>query len=178
MPLKHAVLALLAERRDYGYDLARRFEDRVGPGWRLNTSAIYPALDQLEQAGLVESSQRTGGSRRSPRVVYTPTRAAAAALDSWLGSASTRPEPVRVELHLKLAFAQARHRPALADQLAAEAYACEQLLARYVASGSTPCAANDWAGTARRLVDAAVVARLRADLAWLNDARATVLASG
>jgi DNA-binding PadR family transcriptional regulator len=175
VPLKHAVLALLAERRDYGYDLARRFEARVGPGWRLNTSAIYPALDQLEQAGLVASSLRAGGSRRSPRVVYTPTRSAGAALDRWLGAASTRPEPVRVELHLKLAFAQERHRPALADQLAAEAYACEQLLARYADAAPPRHAADGWAGTARQLVDAAVVARLRADLAWLRDARATVL---
>ena len=175
MPLKHAVLALLSERRDYGYDLARRFEERIGPGWRLNTSAIYPALDQLEQAGLIASSLRAGGTRRSPRVVYTPTRGAATALDGWLRGASARPEPVRAELHLKLAFAQARHRPALADQLAAEAYACEQLLARY-ADGAAPAAASDdWAATARKLVDAAVVGRLRADLAWLHEARATVL---
>lgn len=42
MSLKHAVLALVVERRGYGYDLAHRLEERVGPAWRLNPSAIYP----------------------------------------------------------------------------------------------------------------------------------------
>src|SRR5512142_3471237 len=105
MPLKHAVLALIAERRGYGYELVQRFEARVGPGWQLNPSAIYPALDQLERAGLAASTLRRGGTRRSPRVVYAPTPAGEAALEAWLGAADAPPDPIRDELHLRLAFA-------------------------------------------------------------------------
>jgi DNA-binding PadR family transcriptional regulator len=162
MSLAHAVLALVAERRSYGYELVQRFEERVGPAWRLNPSAVYPALDQLERSGLVTGAARAGGTRRSPRVVYAPTAAGRAALETWLSAAATPSEPVRAELHLRLAFAQRRHGIALAAALTAHAHACQQLLARYPRSQAT-------AGPA--LVDAAVTARLRAELAWVAHAR-------
>ncbi len=164
MSLKHAVLALIVERRGYGYELVQRFEERVGPGWRLNPSAIYPALDQLERGGLVTSEVRHRGTQRSPRVVYAATNAGTAALERWLRATSAPPEPVRAELHLRLAFAAEEHRPALAAQLAAHERGCAELLSRYPR--------EDGAGAA--LVDDAVVARLRAELAWAARARAAV----
>lgn len=173
MSLKHAVLALLAERRGYGYELVQRLEERVGPGWRLNPSAVYPALDQLERAGLAASTVRHGGTRRSPRVVYAPTPAGASALETWLRTTNAPPEPVRADLHLRIAFARREHREALAAQLAAHERACGELLARYpradLVARFGACGA-----TAADLVDAAVVARLRADLEWLATARAVV----
>jgi DNA-binding PadR family transcriptional regulator len=173
--LKHAVLALIAERRGYGYELVQRFEERVGPGWRLNPSAVYPALDQLERDGLAASALRHGGTRRSPRVVYAPTPAGAAALDAWLRASDAPPEPVRAELHLRLAFARASDRAALAAQLAAHERACAALLARYPRPRAAAGARGDpWAATAAALVDGAVVARLRAELAWLAHARAAI----
>ncbi len=165
--LTDAVLALVAERRGYGYELVQRFDARLGPAWQLNPSAVYPALDQLERRGLVTSAARHGGTRRSPRIVYAATPAGRAALEDWLGAAKAPPEPVRAELHLRLAFAQRRHRVALAGQLSSHARACEELLARYPRADSGPDAADGAA-----LVDAAVVARLRAELEWLAHARA------
>jgi DNA-binding PadR family transcriptional regulator len=161
MSLKHAVLALVAERRGYGYELVQRFEELVGPGWRLNPSAVYPALDQLERGGLVTSAARHGGTRRSPRIVYAATEAGAEALEAWLRTTDAPPEPVRSDLHLQIAFARREHRDALTAQLAAHERACTELLARYPRAGT--------AGPA--LVDDAVVARLRAELAWLAHAR-------
>jgi DNA-binding PadR family transcriptional regulator len=169
MPLKHAVLALIAERRGYGYELVQRFDERVGPGWRLNPSAVYPALDQLEREGLATSAPRRGGTRRSPRVVYAPTTAGESALDDWLRAPDAVPEPVRADLHLRIAFARPEHRRAVARQLAAHGRACEELLARYPR-------ANAHAGPA--LVDDAVVMRLRAELAWLAHARALLERGG
>jgi len=165
MSLKHAVLALLAERRGYGYELVQRFDERVGPAWRLNPSAIYPALDQLEHAGLATSAVRHGGTRRSPRVVYEPTAAGAGALDAWL-RADAPPEPVRDDLHLRLAFARDEHLPALAAQLAAHERARAELLARYPRESDERGRTSHAAGGSA-LVDAAVVARLRAELDWL-----------
>jgi DNA-binding PadR family transcriptional regulator len=166
MPLKHAVLALVAERRGYGYELVQRLEERIGPGWRLNPSAVYPALDQLERGGLVTSAALRGGTRRSPRIVYAPTPAGLTALDAWLGAAGSPPEPVRADLYLRIAFARPEHRNALASQLIAHERACSELLERYPRA----------CGVA--LVDAAVVARLRTELAWVADARTAIARSG
>jgi DNA-binding PadR family transcriptional regulator len=168
MSLKHAVLALIVERRGYGYELVQRFEERIGPGWRLNPSAVYPALDQLERGGLATASARRGGTHRSPRVVYAPTAAGAAALDAWLSSPGTPPEPIRSELHLRIAFARAEHDGALAAQLAAHEGACRELLGRY------PRQHGATAGWRATLVDDAVRARLEAELAWLASARGAV----
>ncbi|HEU4700957.1 MAG TPA: PadR family transcriptional regulator [Conexibacter sp.] len=167
MSFAHAVLALVAERPSYGYELVGRFEERVGPAWRLNPSAVYPALDQLERSGRVTSATRRGGTRRSPRVVYAVTPAGLAALEAWRDTAPALPEPVRAELHLRLAFAQRAHLPSLTTQLDAHARACEQLLERYP---------RPQTGVGSALVDAAVVARLRAELAWVEAARVTIAA--
>ena len=166
MSMKHAVLALVAERRGYGYDLVQRFRDRVGPGWRLNPSAIYPALDQLERGGLVAAGGLRGGTRRSPRVAYAATDAGAAALETWLATPDMRPQPIRSELHLKLAFARDVHREALLAELTARERASTALLARCAPDAATPAA--------RQLIDAAVAAQLEAELAWLHEARATI----
>src|SRR3569832_2025010 len=126
MSLQYAVLALVLERRGYGYDLAQRLEERVGPAWRLNPSAVYPALDQLERAGYVTGVARTRGTRRSPRVVYSATPAGAAALDAWLSEPAATPEPIRSELQLRLAFAREDDRATLLAQLTAHRSACEE----------------------------------------------------
>ncbi len=164
MALKHAVLALIAERRGYGYELVQRFEERVGPGWCLNPSAVYPALDQLERDGLAASTVRHGGSRRSPRVVYAPTAAGATALDVWQRTTHAPPEPVRADLHLRIAFARPEHRDALAARLAAHERDCVTLLARYPRD----------AAHAVELLDDAVVTRLQAELEWTARARRSV----
>ncbi|HKG03803.1 MAG TPA: PadR family transcriptional regulator [Conexibacter sp.] len=169
MSLKHAVLALVVERRGYGYELVQRFEERVGPGWQLNPSAVYPALDQLERGGLVTSAARHGGTRRSPRVVYAPTDAGTDALEAWLCAIDAPPEPVRADVHLRIAFARREHHGALAAQLAAHERACGDLLARF----PRPHGARR-PTTGLALVDDAVVMRLRAELAWLAHARGTL----
>jgi DNA-binding PadR family transcriptional regulator len=166
MPVKHAILALLLERRGYGYELVQRFEERIGPGWRLNPSAVYPALDQLERDGLVTSAARRGGTQRSPRIVYAPTAAGEAALDAWLRATHAPPEPIRADLHLRIAFARPQHRVALVAQLGAHERDRGALLDRY------PRPATIHAATGRSLVDEAVVAHLRAELDWLAHARA------
>jgi DNA-binding PadR family transcriptional regulator len=164
MALQHAVLALVHERRGYGYDLARRLEERIGPGWRLNASAVYPALDQLERAGLVSGSARERGSRRSPRVVYTASAAADAVLERWWSTTVATPEPVRSELHLRLAFTPGSYREALLGLLDTHARDCGELLVRYAERAPAAPAAS-------APIDAAVRARLEAELAGLRAVR-------
>jgi DNA-binding PadR family transcriptional regulator len=166
MSLKHAVLALVVERRGYGYDLAHRLEERVGPAWRLNPSAVYPAIDQLERAGLVSGAARSRAAR-STRVVYSATRAGAEALDAWLCTPDAPPEPIRSDLHLRIAFAGPEHRGALLEQLALQERAYAELVDRYERAHQPGV---------HELLAGGVLARVRAELRWLHEARAAIAA--
>lgn len=56
--LKYALLHLIAEEPRHGYDLMRFFGQR---GWgALAAGTLYPLLDKLEQAGLVQSREEDG----------------------------------------------------------------------------------------------------------------------
>jgi DNA-binding PadR family transcriptional regulator len=71
--------------------------------WTISQAQIYPALEQLEEAGLVEGRSEPRGRR--PRRVYEITPAGAQALREWLA----RPEAMPFELRdiglVKLFFA-------------------------------------------------------------------------
>ena len=45
MPVKHALLALLAERDLTGYELKLRFERVLGEFWQLNSGQVYSTLE-------------------------------------------------------------------------------------------------------------------------------------
>ena len=61
--VRAAALVLLAEEPRNGYQLMQEIEERSGGIWRPSPGAIYPALSQLEDEGLVvvrkEGSGRT-----------------------------------------------------------------------------------------------------------------------
>ena len=55
------VLALLAEEPRNGYQLMQEIEERSGGVWRPSPGAIYPALSQLEDEGLVTATKQGSG---------------------------------------------------------------------------------------------------------------------
>lgn len=172
MSLKHAVLGLVLERRGYGYDLVQRLTDRLGPAWQLTPSAVYFALDQLSDAGLIAAVAGTGaddrqGGQRAARVVYEATHLGVAAFAEWLARPVPRPEPVRSALLLKVAVVDEPNRAPLAAAMAHEETQIERL--------RDACAAAPARDHARLPIIAAI-GRLDADLRWLRLAR-TALAS-
>src|SRR5580658_5223131 len=75
MSAKHAVLGLLIERPGYGYQLARRLDERFGSS-AFAPSCVYSALDQLIRDELVRELRSTdpGPARRGgQRIVYEAT---------------------------------------------------------------------------------------------------------
>jgi DNA-binding PadR family transcriptional regulator len=60
------LLLLLSERPMYGYEIKRELEKKFAGYWKPKTGTIYPALDKLEQTGLVTSQMefRDGASDR------------------------------------------------------------------------------------------------------------------
>ena len=60
--VRAAILALLREGPRNGYQIMSDIEERSNGAWRPSPGAVYPALSQLADEGLI-SDERSGGSR-------------------------------------------------------------------------------------------------------------------
>jgi DNA-binding PadR family transcriptional regulator len=67
--VRAAILALLAEEQRNGYQLIQEIEERSDGEWRPSPGAVYPALQQLTDEGLIEAEERDG--RRTFRLSET-----------------------------------------------------------------------------------------------------------
>ena len=59
--VRAALLSLLAEKPLNGYQIMQELEQRSRGSWRPSPGAVYPALQQLEDEGLVCAETATGG---------------------------------------------------------------------------------------------------------------------
>ena len=57
------MLTLLDERPMHGYELITELDSRSGGRWRPSAGAIYPALNRMEQHGLITSDEVDGKKR-------------------------------------------------------------------------------------------------------------------
>src|SRR6516165_9219023 len=60
--VRAAILALLREGPRNGYQIMSEIEERSGGAWRPSPGAVYPALSQLADEGLIEADE-SGGKR-------------------------------------------------------------------------------------------------------------------
>ncbi|MFC5748743.1 PadR family transcriptional regulator [Actinomadura rugatobispora] len=58
--VRAAVLALLAEEPRNGYQIIQEINERSGGGWKPSPGAVYPALQQLADEGLIRSEEDGG----------------------------------------------------------------------------------------------------------------------
>jgi DNA-binding PadR family transcriptional regulator len=103
MPVKHGILALLAEAPAHGYQLKADFEARTGGGWELNVGQVYTTLQRLVRDGLVHPEPGDTDERHT----YAITPAGRAALDAWYGTPIVATPPPRDELSIKVLLAMA-----------------------------------------------------------------------
>ena len=61
--IRTALLAVLAEAPGHGYDVMQNLEDKTGGAWRPSPGSVYPALQQLEDEGLIAATTGEGGRR-------------------------------------------------------------------------------------------------------------------
>jgi DNA-binding PadR family transcriptional regulator len=61
--VRAAALALLAEEPMNGYQIIQAIADRSDGVWRPSPGSVYPALQQLEDEGLVRAEAADGGRR-------------------------------------------------------------------------------------------------------------------
>ncbi len=64
--VRAAILALLREGPRNGYQIMSEIEERSGGAWRPSPGAVYPALQQLADEGLIEAEE--SGGRRAFRL--------------------------------------------------------------------------------------------------------------
>jgi DNA-binding PadR family transcriptional regulator len=101
MTIRHALVALLAEGDQYGYELRQRFEDRSGGAWPLNIGQVYTTLDRLVRDGLVERAAATDDRQ----VHYALTDAGREAAAGWWADPEPAAGPGRDDVVLKIALA-------------------------------------------------------------------------
>jgi DNA-binding PadR family transcriptional regulator len=75
--LRLVILALLAEKPRYGYDIIKELESRVGGDYSPSPGVVYPTLTLLEEVGHATVSDSQGG-----RKLYTLTAEGAAYVES------------------------------------------------------------------------------------------------
>jgi DNA-binding PadR family transcriptional regulator len=102
MSIRNGILALLAERPMYGYQLRQEFEARTGGTWPLNIGQVYTTIARLERDLLVVQD---GDHEDDGSVVYRLTEAGRAEADQWWTRPVERGAPARDELAIKLALA-------------------------------------------------------------------------
>ena len=62
--VRAAALALLAEEPRNGYQIIQEIGERSGGVWRPSPGSVYPALQQLEDEGLIRAETGDGGRRQ------------------------------------------------------------------------------------------------------------------
>lgn len=175
MSVKLAVLGLLTERQGYGYDIANRLQERLGPSFKAVSGAMYVSLDQLVREELALEARRVQ-QRRQIKVYYEATPEGATRFTAWMHEQQNR-EPLRGELYLKLAVARGEHLPLLRAELERLERECmtdlqEQTTAMALGPGAREQVG--WDVAARWLSDAAALERLSGDLRWIRMALRTI----
>jgi PadR family transcriptional regulator, regulatory protein AphA len=104
-PPAYVVLGMVGLGERSGYEIKQAVELSIRFFWTISQAQIYPSLERLERAGLIEGRAEPRGKR--PRRVYDITEEGEAALAEWL----RREEPMPFELRdigmVKLFFADA-----------------------------------------------------------------------
>ncbi|GAA1166212.1 hypothetical protein GCM10009584_03900 [Ornithinimicrobium humiphilum] len=89
--VRNAVLKLLLDEPLNGYQLMQRIAEGTEGAWRPSSGAIYPALAQLEDEGLVRQTEIDG--RKAYELTDAGRQAAEAGPDlSWSAQAGAEPE--------------------------------------------------------------------------------------
>ena len=72
--LRLVVLALIAERPRYGYEIIKEIEDRLGGGYSPSPGVIYPTLTLLEELGHATVAEAGGKKHGAPERRALPFR--------------------------------------------------------------------------------------------------------
>lgn len=169
MPVKHAVLGLIVERRGYGYDIHNRLSQRLGPRLMVPVGTVHSALRNLKSGGQIEVVDRRFRGEQVA-VVYGATTAGEQEYKSWLDEPVAR-EPMRGEWFLKFAMIDAARVPRLREQFERLELECLAAIGAHTQSRALADELTDPVSlqtAARLLIDSGALDRLNADLMFVK----------
>jgi len=102
--VSYVILGMLQRAPRSGYEIKRIVDKSTRFFWAASYGQIYPELERLSKAGLIEGTEEPRGNRR--RNVYRLTEAGRTALREWLRGPDVGLE-IRDEGLLKLFFSSA-----------------------------------------------------------------------
>ncbi len=103
MHLEYALLGLIRQQPQYGYDLLHNWSANLGIIWHVKPASLYGALNKLEQQRLLTSTQMPGEA--SPkRKVFSLTPAGEEAFLAWMRTPVASPRAFRQEWFARLYF--------------------------------------------------------------------------
>lgn len=166
--IRHALLGLLREQRDYGYHLKRRFDDRVGGVWHLNIGQVYQTLRSLQRAGLVAAIDTPDEEAQPARRLFELTPKGLRTLERWLQRPPTRPRPVRDEILIRLLLLESASPEEALARVAAQEHLYKRHLARLLAQKRRLGGPPDPSLLVGRLGLEAALLHTEAHLKWLE----------
>jgi PadR family transcriptional regulator AphA len=98
--LKHAIMVLLETEAGSGYDLLKRFKQRLGFFWQASHQQIYQQLKVMHQGGLIDCTVETQQGKPD-RKIYAMTAIGHKELLAWLNKAC-KPQKINDSLLVKL----------------------------------------------------------------------------
>jgi len=164
MHLRYAILALLADGEAHGYQLLKRFNQRLGPFWHPNIGQVYQLLHELERRGFV--ARRDEELRTRLRRLFRLTARGERALRTWLARRPAWPPPLRDEIFVRVLAAERHGREALLAQLERQEAEYRRYLTLVREEGGLAAAS-----VTRRLAQAAAVGQAEAHLRWIESCR-------
>jgi DNA-binding PadR family transcriptional regulator len=175
MSTRYAVLGLLIEQPDHGYQLTQRLQERLGTP-DVRRSYVYELMKQLAGDELIRRTEDPPSIEQgAPRVLYRATSKGVAHFEDWLTSSPTT-GPLREELHVKMMVSRLDDLPRLVELTWQEERQCLDRLLEIERETEVPAAsgAGDWPWAANVLVRNAEIGHLQTTVRWLQRARAVM----
>jgi DNA-binding PadR family transcriptional regulator len=178
MSIKYAILGILAEKDQHGYEIKAGFDAKIGEFWSLNFGQIYSTLDRLEKDGLV-THDRQSQDKRPDRKIFSITPIGEEDLNQWLATPVTKIRALRDEFFIKLVFMDKADKSAILElidrQKILHLQHMNRLTRRKLALKAGPDNIN--ALTAELLLDASLF-HAEADIRWLTLCEEKIKAGG
>jgi DNA-binding PadR family transcriptional regulator len=167
---EHVLLGMIFMQASTGYDLKRRFATTAMGVYQPSSGALYPALDRLEQRGLLQSDPLRPVEGGRPRRLYHLTEDGRQAHLGWVRE-PVGPETVAPDLGLHLLRFVMMGHALPAEEVIAFLASLRAALAGLIASLEQSARATDVA--ANPYAELAVqhgIAVYRASLSWTDQA--------
>ncbi len=168
-----ALLGFLVEGPRHGYAMYKELTNAsdLWLVWRMKQGQFYALLTRLERLGMLSSFKSKEETGRPPRKMYRLTSAGMAAFEQWVTTPVARGRQFRLDLLVKLYFAQQQGTENIDALLNEQQKACSDWLEE------SDTAERKASQPYRRLVHQYRAGQIRAMLSWIESCRKELLAS-